>query len=66
MTERTPPVRVSLARVTINCPSRRSKSGIVESGYQGYQVAQDCSHTAYHVRISKFAADTRSIRRAQS
>jgi hypothetical protein len=44
-----------LARVTINCTARRSKSRIVESGYQGYGSAQDCLYIAPHAMISEFA-----------
>ena len=55
MTERTPPRRVSLARVTINCTARRSKSPIVEPGYEGYRSAQDCSHAESHAMIGEFA-----------
>jgi hypothetical protein len=40
-----------LARVTINCTARRSKSRIVETGYQGYHAAQDCPHTAPYAMI---------------
>ena len=58
MTERTPPGRASLARVTINCTARRSKSRIVEAGYQGHRSAQDCSYAASHAMISEFAPHT--------
>src|ERR1700691_3299024 len=55
ITERTPPGRASLARVTINCTTRRSKSRIVKAGYQGHRSAQDCSHTAGYDVICEFA-----------
>ena len=55
MTERTPPGRASLAKVTINCTARRSKSRIVESGYQGYRSAQACPYTGSQAMIGEFA-----------
>ena len=55
MTERTPPGRVSLAKVTINCAARRDKSRIVEAGYQGYRSAQDCPYTVSHAMLNEFA-----------
>jgi hypothetical protein len=55
MTERTPPGRASLARVTINCTARRNKSRIVKAGYHGHSSAQDCAYTAPHAMIGEFA-----------
>jgi len=55
MTELTPPGRVSLARVTTNCTARRSKSRIVEPGYQRYRSAQDCPYAGSHATIGEFA-----------
>ena len=55
MTERTPPGRASLAKVTINCTARRSKSRILEAGYQGYRSAQDCPYAGSHAMIGEFA-----------
>jgi iodotyrosine deiodinase len=45
--------------MTTNCTARRSKSRIVEAGYQGHRSAQDCSNAAYHVMISEFAPHRR-------
>ncbi len=47
--------RASLASVTSNRTARRSKSRIVEAGYQGYHAAQDCSYTAANAMIREFA-----------
>src|ERR1022692_2570121 len=58
MTERTPPGRASLARVTINCTAIRSKSRIIKAGYQGHRSAQDCSYTAPRAIIGEFAPHT--------
>ena len=58
MTERTPPGRASLARVTTNCTARRIKSRIVKAGYHGHRSAQDCSYTAPHAMIREFAPHT--------
>ena len=58
MTDRTPPGRVSLARVTSNCTARRSKSRIVGAGYQGYRSAQDCPYAGSHAMIGEFAPHT--------
>src|SRR5271168_2706692 len=61
MTERTPPGRASLARVTINCTARRNKSRIVEAGYHGHSSAQDCAYTAPHAMIGEFAPHKHSL-----
>src|SRR6202453_5533860 len=55
MTERTPPGRINLARGTINCTARRSKSRILESGYQGYRSAQDCPSTVSRAILGDLA-----------
>ncbi len=62
MTERTPPGRVSLARVTIKCTARRSNSRIVDAGYQGYRSAQDCPVGVCHAMISEFAPHNDALR----
>ena len=41
MTERTPPERASLARVTIDWNTRKAEPPVVEPGYQGCRSAQD-------------------------
>ena len=41
MTERTPPERASLARVTIDWNTRKAKPPVVEPSYQGCRSAQD-------------------------
>jgi len=55
MTDRRPPGRTSFAMVTRSCAARRSKSRIVEPGYQGYRSAQDCPYTVSHATIDEFA-----------
>ena len=54
-TERAPPGRASLARVTNRWTTRRSKSRIVEPSDQGYRSAQVCSHAGSHAMIGEFA-----------
>jgi len=62
MTERTPPGRVSLAKVTINYAARSSKSRIVEAGYHPHHSAQDCSHTAPYAMIRECAPTRAYVR----
>ena len=55
MTERTPPGRASLAKVTINCTASRNTARIVEPGYQGFRSEQDCPYAGSHAMIGEFA-----------
>jgi len=48
--------RVSLVRVTTNCTTRGSKSRIVEAGYQGYDAARHCPHTAHHTMANELTS----------
>ena len=58
ITERTPPGRASLARVTNSCTASRSMSRIEEACYQRQQSAQGCPNLAPRAMISEFAPHT--------
>lgn len=57
MTERTPPGRAHLARMTNKCTAKRSMSRIVEAGDQGSRPVPDCSAIAAHAMLREVAPD---------
>ena len=58
MTERTPPGRANLARMTNKCTAKRSMfARIVEAGDQESRPVPDCSAIAAHAMFRELALD---------